>query len=383
MSTLAISNSAKQSMPHTLTAASSFLLDFIRLSAAMLVVVAHSGHPEFHTGFQNRQILGDIAVPIFFVLSGFVIRFITRSREHTPREFFIDRASRIYSVVLPAMILTLVASALCYKLAPHYYLENWAGTSNHPLPRIALNLFFLSQIWGHNTIPFVNSPFWSLGYECLYYVVYGLFFYLRGSYRVLALLLWAALAGPQVILLLPIWYFGCWAYDLYHAVRQTPVARFLGKATLVFVVLAIALRALGSDALINAPLRADLAFSQLPNPLELLRTPAMRATMLAIGTGVMAVIAMLLLLLLSDLVPLAHNNVWVRRFRHLADGTFSIYLMHYPLMVLATALGLLRPRSLIVNLITLTVISLVLISLARPLDLLKFALRARLRHILA
>lgn len=273
MSTLAFSESAKQPVPQTLTEASSFLLDIVRLSAAILVVVGHSGHSEFHTGFQNRQDLGDFAVPVFFVLSGFVIRFVTRSREHTLRDFYIDRASRMYSVILPAMALTILGSVLCYKLAPQYYLQNWAEVSNHPLTRIALNLIFLSQSWGHNTIPFINSPFWSLGYECPYYIAYGLFFYLRGYRRLFALLLWAVLAGPQVLFLLPIWYLGCWIYDLYHALRQTRFARVLGVAALTYGVLAIALYAMGSRSPLAAPLRADLAFSQLPNPLELLHIP--------------------------------------------------------------------------------------------------------------
>ena len=98
----------------------------------------------------------------------------------------------------------------------------------------------------------------------------------------------------------------------------------------------------------------------------------MRATMLALGTGILGSLAMLLVLLLSDLIPLAPRILWVRRFRHLANGTFSIYLMHYPLMVLATALGLLRPHSLVLNVTTLTLICLGLILIARPLDLFFF-----------
>ena len=67
--------------PRALSGSASFLLDILRLSAAICVVVAHAGHPEFSTGFQNRQVLGDGAVPVFFVLSGFVIRFVTTTRE--------------------------------------------------------------------------------------------------------------------------------------------------------------------------------------------------------------------------------------------------------------------------------------------------------------
>src|SRR5580698_1384155 len=108
------------------------------------------------------QILGDIAVPVFFVLSGFVIRYVTRTREATAREYFIDRASRIYSVVLPAMVFTLVVSGVCFLVDRDSFMRDWGATFNHPTTRILFNLLFVSQAWGHNTIPFLNLPFWSL-----------------------------------------------------------------------------------------------------------------------------------------------------------------------------------------------------------------------------
>jgi peptidoglycan/LPS O-acetylase OafA/YrhL len=193
----------------TLTESSSLLLDIIRFSAAVAVVVAHLSRPEFAVVVtHNLQFLGDLAVPVFFVLSGFVIRFVTVSREHTLRAYLIDRASRIYSVALPAMALTLVVAAFCFVANRPYFDREIAPLSNHAALRVTLNLTFLSQIWGFNTVQFADSPFWSLSYECFFYVAYGLIFYLRGVRRCLAMMLWAAVAGPQILFLSR---FGCLA----------------------------------------------------------------------------------------------------------------------------------------------------------------------------
>lgn len=366
---------------HILSPSASFLLDLIRFTAALMVVAAHLGHPEFHTGFRDRQLLGDIAVPIFFVLSGFVIRFLTRSREHTLLDFAIDRAARIYSVALPAMALTLISAALVYLLAPHYYLHFWAGVSDDPVTRIGLNLLFLSQSWGHNTIPFVDTPFWSLSYECLFYLAYALAFFLRGARRALALSLWAAVAGPQVLLLLPAWWFGCLVYDLHHALRHHFAARLLRRVTVAVAAAAVGLYACGHPALLTLPVRAVIAFSSLPNPLLLLHQQPRRATLFALAVAALAAVAMLLLLLIADLVTLTARNLWVRRFRHLADGTFAIYLMHCPLLTLAATLGFLRPQRTVLDLTTAAAICLLLVAAARPFDRFKLTLRAGLRRL--
>ncbi len=369
------------SASHFVSESSSLLLDIIRFSAAILVVIAHLGHTEFNTRLGDYQILGDIAVPIFFVLSGFVIRFVTRSREHTLPVFLVDRASRIYSIVLPAMALTLSLSGICYTLAPQYYLYNWGEVSRQPFARIFLNLIFLSQSWGHNTIPFIDSPFWSLSYECLYYVAYGLIFFLRGGRRVAALVVWAALAGPQVIFLLPIWWLGCWIYDLHHILRNTRIAAVIRNAALMYVALALSLAAFGRYALLTAVVGADLALIRLPNPLIWLHLEPRRATLFALGTGVLAGAFLLILLFFSDLIRIAPGNPWVRRVRRIADGTFAIYLMHYPLMVLATTLGFFGPNNPALNIFTAAEICTLLILVAAPLDRLKVQMRSFFRRL--
>ncbi len=369
-----------ETKPRPVTPSASFLLDIVRFGAALLVVVAHFSHAEFNTGTHSYQILGDIAVPVFFVLSGFVIRFVTLSREHTLRVFFIDRASRIYSIAIPALLLTLVVTFVAARIAPAYFARYFADLSNHPLVRVLFNLTLLSQSWGHNTVAFCDSPFWSLSYEGLYYIAYGLLFYLRGTRRIVAMLVWAALAGPQVAFLLPIWWLGCWLYDLFQLIRFTRLATALRAFFGVYLLSALSLYFLGPDTLLLGPLRAAQRFALLPNPLHLLHQDPFRATLMAVVTGSLAAVVMLALLLFSDLIHISRENPWTRRFRHLADGTFAIYLMHYPLMVLATTFDLYRPGAFWRDVLITTSICILLILIAIPLDLFKEKIRKLLRR---
>ncbi|MEO6910356.1 MAG: acyltransferase family protein [Edaphobacter sp.] len=91
-----------------LTAAGSMALDIVRFAAALAVAFGHLTGESFSIGWQYRLGLALDGVAIFFVLSGFVIRLVTTARVVDARDYVIDRASRIYSVVLPAIALTLL-----------------------------------------------------------------------------------------------------------------------------------------------------------------------------------------------------------------------------------------------------------------------------------
>jgi peptidoglycan/LPS O-acetylase OafA/YrhL len=144
----------------------SLYLDVIRFAAAVMVACGHLTQHYFSSGWTDHTTYAVNAVGIFFVLSGFVIRYITRLKYHSIGEYWIDRAARIYSVVLPAVAFTLVADAISHAVNPGYYLGNWSGNVDHPLLRLFTNLTFTSQVWSHSIALFSNGPFWSLSYEC-------------------------------------------------------------------------------------------------------------------------------------------------------------------------------------------------------------------------
>jgi peptidoglycan/LPS O-acetylase OafA/YrhL len=361
--------------PHQLSESASLLLDIVRFAAAIGVVTSHSRKKVFGTGWNEQSIWGDLAVPIFFVLSGFIIRFVTRSRETSPREYSIARASRIYSVVLPAMLVTLLCSVFCLLLNHDRFLHDWSPFFNRPIYRLALNLTFLSQMWGLNAIPFINSPFWSLGYECVYYVFYGFAIFLRGWKRIAACAALALLIGPQVMFLLPLWWLGCWMYDVYHHIRSRRASWIALAILTVWLAISALTRVAGMGGMPLEPAAILSYIANLTNPLSMLGQQINRATMFAYAVGIVGAILLFLSLFAVELIPVPRNAAWKQEIRRIANGTFVIYLFHYPVLLLFAYAGFFHDGRGLWNIAVLVAMVCGLIVLASPLDALKRRLR--------
>ncbi|MGH9810841.1 MAG: acyltransferase family protein, partial [Terriglobia bacterium] len=97
----------------------SIYLDLVRFCAALCVFLGHASGQRFSGGYLwHFDELRHDAVTVFFVLSGFVIAHVTNTSEQTPREFFINRAARIFSVAIPALALTYALDAVGMPAAP-------------------------------------------------------------------------------------------------------------------------------------------------------------------------------------------------------------------------------------------------------------------------
>src|SRR5258708_37243552 len=100
----------------SLSQSGSVFLDVVRFSAALVVFLGHLGAMvPWALKFVH---LAHIAVCIFFVLSGFIIRMVVANRVTTMKDFLIDRASRIYSVAVPALVLTLICAGISTLINP-------------------------------------------------------------------------------------------------------------------------------------------------------------------------------------------------------------------------------------------------------------------------
>ncbi len=141
----------------------SVYLDLVRFSAAMVVFLSHVGGQEL-TGCLLWQLTpyGGEAVVVFFVLLGFVIGYATDKRETTAATYFINRAARLYSVVVPALLLTLVLDTLGRSLSPAAYAAWWSDPSQDSIQFLRA-LTFTNEVWVSAGGPGSNIPFWSLG----------------------------------------------------------------------------------------------------------------------------------------------------------------------------------------------------------------------------
>ena len=215
-----------------LTQRESIYLDIVRSLAALDVIYDHSTD-LFHMPAFGRW--GHHAVIVFFVLSGYVIATVADTRESSPRAYFIARLSRLWSVLLPALVLT----AICDALARGFGTNPAALASmpdDWPLIRIGAMLAFLSESWV-SIQPLSNGAAWSLCLEFWYYVAFGLWLFLpRGPWRTWLPLAAVALAGHKGLLLFPVWLTGV-ALHRIPALRRHPAwvdaGLFVGGAALV------------------------------------------------------------------------------------------------------------------------------------------------------
>jgi peptidoglycan/LPS O-acetylase OafA/YrhL len=189
----------------------SIYLDIVRLSAAMTVFLGHACGQRLTGGilWQVAPYMSE-AVIVFFVLSGFVIAYVTAGRESTAQSYAVSRFARIYSVALPTLLLGFALDWLGRAVNPAVYNASWGYQSAGQPWQFLSGLFFVHEVWFLNVPQGSNLPYWSLGYEVWYYAIFGLFMFTRRG------LLWSGLAmaaaGPPILVLYPVWLLGVGAY---------------------------------------------------------------------------------------------------------------------------------------------------------------------------
>ena len=299
---------AAYSLPRPL----SLYLDCCRLLAAMLVVASHLGPYGVVANAHERWWLdlGREAVIVFFVLSGFVIAYTTERKSGGLRDYCIARCTRIYSVALPLLLLAFGAAALLdlSGAARFYQLAK-------PWLYLPLHLLFMGELWTISEPPPLLAPYWSLGYEVWYYVLFGALFYLRGLRRAVVAGSVLLLIGPKLWLLLPVWGSGVL---LYHWQKTHALARPLALAgwcaTLALLVL---FKLADLDAVLRAYANAHWPFPGLP---------------LKSADRVLADYPVCLLVLANFLCAKSVGFAGLLRFeapiRSLASYTFTLYLVH-------------------------------------------------------
>lgn len=213
----------------------SLYLDLVRFAASMVVLIGHLSGKRFTDGlFWKLGGFMDDAVIVFFVLSGFVIAYVLGKRESSIASFAIARAARIYSVALPALLLTFVLDALGRSQAPQLYSATWGYQDAEPLRQFVSGVFFINETW-FAQIPIGSMlPYWSLSFEVWYYVLFSAVYFLRGKTRLLTTLLVCCIMGPKILILFPLWLLGYGAYVYSARRRATPLAGAVLLALSVF-----------------------------------------------------------------------------------------------------------------------------------------------------
>ena len=191
----------------------SLYLDLIRFIAAFLVFVDHySGHNLTGGLLYQLAPFGAEAVVVFFVLSGYVIAYATDARERSAGVYMVNRAARIYSVALPALVITFLLDLIGRSIKPDLYLAMPAFQPSGEIWQFLSGLLFVNQLWSVNEEIGSNLPYWSLGYEIWYYAIFGVALFASGRWRIIGTITLLLIVGPTIASMFPLWLLGWFAY---------------------------------------------------------------------------------------------------------------------------------------------------------------------------
>jgi peptidoglycan/LPS O-acetylase OafA/YrhL len=240
---------------------------------------------------------------------------------------------------------------------------------------------FTGSLWGLDVPMSFNSVFWSLCYECAYYAFYGVAFFGRGGWKWVLLIGLAILVGPPILFMLPLWLFGCLLCDAYHWLRRSKNAfaiyfgSILGLCLLGRILwwVAAALRHTSIAAALRVQSIHFLYWTR-SHDIHLLK----RASFHAYSVGIPAGILIVGLLLATENIVITRKHAVVRFVRRIADGTFTLYLIHLPIFVLIAAYIPYDHASAWQKLFVLAITLSVAIALAGPADALKHWMRKSL-----
>ncbi len=296
-------------------------LNVLRFGAAMVVLLSHFAYPRFSDGvwIWIRDLnLGSDAVVLFFVLSGFVIALTAERKDANLNAFAFARATRIISVALPALVLGWMMDQRGSVVAPSEYVAPFY--SPLPLWEMLLRGLSFSNEWSGMTARLgSNGPFWSLSYEVAYYIMFGIAFFMTGLRRSALLLVVIAVVGLNVLLLMPAWLVGV---ALYHKMKTGQTLRtlpaFLCAAIPVFIY-ALALW-LDLPAILQTTIQPDLPGH------------ALRFSDEYLWNAILGVLVGIHLTGAASLLRGWNPTKSARPAAWLAGASFSIYLMHYPLL---------------------------------------------------
>lgn len=305
----------------------SVYIDFLRTIAAMGVFLGHArgwmlpGMPVL-IGAQASQ-----CVAVFFVLSGFVIAFVTDGKEVHWQTYARARALRMYSVTLLALLVGIACDSIGYGIAPQLYTRLEDFKTSASFVDYFTYFTFTNQVWWNNRWIGSNQAFWSLGYEVPYYFLFGLAVFLKGWPRRIGLALACVAIGPRVVAYAPLWLLGVGTYSYIKQRERTGGAarrRFGGALIAASLILYCAVRFVLLRKVDNIFYANGLMpFARSWVHFHLI---GIAIAMNIIGFHAFA----------------GERKFWpewlTRAIRWIAGGSFTLYLVHFPLMMLSLAL---------------------------------------------
>lgn len=175
-------------------------INLVRFFAAIGVLSVHSfstlifaGYiPNFFSFLSSFAHYGYLGVPLFFIVSGFVISLSSEGR--TFRQFVSARFIRLF----PVFWLCVSITTICIFFLNKNEHISWA--------RYFANLTMIPSLFGNQ--PFIEGAYWSLGSELKFYCVVAIFLLLKPILNI-------SLQKISLVLSIPLLYYTLY-YNPYH-----------------------------------------------------------------------------------------------------------------------------------------------------------------------
>lgn len=292
-------------------------IQYLRGLAALLVVLAHnSSLLERHW---TRHIPGALGVDVFFIISGFIMTFITHQFNEAPTSFMVKRFFRIWPVFFVVWLLSFVVV---------YH--------DRSLQDMSCALYFCLQDYSSPGPTFGFSalgPPWTLSYEILFYAVFTVAMCINYRYRsfLCALIFLASSVGFQL------YYNGSFTFS--SQVSPDMAVTHWWQAWIKLISNTICM-----EFILGMMLAELIVRQKLPELNPQMRRILQVGLVLAFATALMigpqpfglhggfwlAAAIMSITVMLGYRTESGHNRTLI----FFGDISYSLYLIHYPMMIL-------------------------------------------------
>ncbi|MES2428795.1 MAG: acyltransferase [Bacteroidota bacterium] len=296
-------------------------IDILRAIAALGVFSYHQHVASYLARYTHIAIIDQLdnfgaqyAVPLFFLISGYCIhlsnlKYINKGKSLPLKAYYKRRFLRIYPPYLFALI---------FAIATNYFTYGKSSTYED----IIVHIFSLQgfTVKYFNTI---NVVLWTISIEIAFYLIYPIFYYIRSKYSLNKALLFSLLITtisiiyfsfqdevslPQHFFVFNLWF--AWCSGAYLADKFTLNPADLKKPAFILIYSGI--------------LIAFLAIRFIPNNWSIVYNQL----------NILIWTAPLVLLLSNENWLQKHNNLFLKAISKLGLSSYSLYLLHEPLILL-------------------------------------------------
>lgn len=306
-----------------------FALDLLRVGAAQMVCIGHA------LAFANREgtnlpLPQNVGVLLFFVLSGFLITHTLIERSKSPDygfcRFFVDRFARIYSGLIPSLIIVAAIDGIVISRTGNVDISRYYTIPHFIVNALLFNDYrgtFDNQDWAQWSAFGSDSPMWTLAIEWHIYLFVAAIFFLGRRPIAMFYLVPLAIIFGQV----PSHYiFGALQSN---GVGQSLFLLWLGGAGVSIIVDRVAIRQWISIALLVAAGLGYIWMASARHEYQPSSYPFIIATVA-------------LIVLATQQLKIVRSERLIKAVRFAANYSFTLYLTHYTIL---TAFFVVRPGS--------------------------------------